>query len=83
MLPKQHNNNNKTALTYYSHGKTIMLRTRLVSFSVGFATASAIGFYKLRGDIEKSTQILVHQVKDAEKRLQFLEGEMDKMKTKA
>ena len=60
-----------------------MLRTRLVSFSVGFATASAIGFYKLRGDIEKSTQILVHQVKDAEKRLQFLEGEMDKMMTKA
>ena len=60
-----------------------MLRTRVASFSVGFATASAIGFYKLNKDIEKSTQILLNQVKDAEKRLQFLEGEMDKMKTKA
>ena len=60
-----------------------MLRTRVVSFSVGFASASAIGFYKLHGDIEKSTQILLSQVKDAEKRLQFLEGEMDKIKTKA
>ena len=60
-----------------------MLRTRVVSFSVGFASASANGFYKLRGDIEKSTQILLNQVKDAEKRLQFLEGEMDKIKTKA
>ncbi len=60
-----------------------MLRTRVVSFSVGFTTASAIGFYKLRGDIEKSTQILLLQVKDAEKRLQFLEGEIDKIKTKA
>ena len=48
-----------------------MLRTRVVSFSVGFATASAIGFYKLRGDIEKSTQILLLQVKDAEKTIQY------------
>ena len=44
-----------------------MLRTRVVAFSVGFATASAIGFYKLHGDIEKSTQILLNQVKDMEK----------------
>ena len=57
-----------------------MLRTRVVSFSVGFASASAIGLYKLNQDIEKSTQILLKQVENAEKRLKFLEEEFAKMK---
>lgn len=60
--------------------KKVMLRTRVVSFSVGFASASAIGLYKLNQDIEKSTQILLKQVENAEKRLKFLEEEFAKMK---
>ena len=60
--------------------KKVMLRTRVVSFSVGFASASAIGLYKLNQDIEKSTQILLKQVENAEKRLKVLEEEFAKMK---
>ena len=60
-----------------------MLRTRVVSFSVGFASASAIGLYKLNRDIEKSTQIVLNHVKDAEKRLKGVEGEIAKMKSEA
>ena len=60
--------------------KKVMLRTRVVSFSVGFASASAIGLYKLNQDIEKSKQILLKQVENAEKRLKFLEEEFAKMK---
>lgn len=63
-----------------THTKKVMLRTRVVSFSVGFASASAIGLYKLNQDIEKSTQILLKQVENAEKRLKFLEEEFAKMK---
>jgi len=36
--------------------------------------------YKLNQDIEKSTQILLKQVENAEKRLKFLEEEFAKMK---
>ena len=60
-----------------------MFRTRVVSFSVGFASASAIGLYKLNRDIEKSTQIVLNHVKDAEKRLKGVEGEVAKMKSAA
>ena len=60
-----------------------MLRTRVVSFSVGFASASAIGLYKLNRDIEKSTQIVLNHVKDAEKRLKGVEEEIAKMKSAA
>ena len=60
-----------------------MFRTRVVSFSVGFATASAIGLYKLNRDIEKSTQIVLNHVKDAEKRLKGVEEEIAKMKSAA
>ena len=58
-----------------------MFRTRVVSFSVGFASASAIGLYKLNRDIEKSTQIVLNHVKDAEKRLKGVEEEIAKMKS--
>tara|TARA_B100001113_G_C20593629_1_gene398530 strand:+ start:114 stop:464 length:351 start_codon:yes stop_codon:yes gene_type:complete len=60
-----------------------MFRTRVVSFSVGFASASAIGLYKLNRDIEKSTQIVLNHVKDAEKRLKGVEEEIAKMKSAA
>ena len=60
-----------------------MFRTRVVSFSVGFASASAIGLYKLNRDIEKSTQIVLNHVKDAEKRLKGVEKEIAKMKSAA
>ena len=60
-----------------------MFRTRVVSFSVGFASASAIGLYKLNRDIEKSTQIVLNHVNDAEKRLKGVEEEIAKMKSAA
>lgn len=70
----------KTLKKENAHTQKAMLRTRVVSFSVGFASASAIGLYKLNQDIEKSTQILLKQVENAEKRLKFLEEEFAKMK---